>query len=230
MKSTIQEVKGRYKCISCDREWSGMACDSEVPEACNCNVKKIFAKMSGDGAHCGLTDLYPEREQALRKAIKAWRPFTTGWWASKKEIASAKIDFEDDKFIISVSISNDFDTDGLGEVVIPMKKNHNIDDIREHIDKSIYEAWDSAQDNQKDNEMQVMYVVGEEKKGKRINWLDTYLVNSHGLDSPTGDNYHKWGWQDGAKLPANVRRNLVRGMKQYKGKVISGGYIAEIQD
>jgi hypothetical protein len=228
MKSTIKEVKGRYQCVSCDREWSGMASDDSIPEACNCNINNIFEKMSGDGSHCGLTDLYPEREKALRKAILAWRPFTTGWWASKKEIASARIEFEDDAFTISVSIYNDFDTEGDGQVVIPMKKNNDIDAIRELIDGGIYDAWELAQDNQKDNEMQTMYVIGEETKGKRVNWLDTYLVNSHGLESPTGDCYPEFGWQDGSKIPAKVKKVLAKGMEEYKDKIKCSGYIAEL--
>jgi hypothetical protein len=48
-------------------------------------------KIRGDGSHWGLTDLYPESNAALLSALKDGLPFDTGWWSSKKEIASARV-------------------------------------------------------------------------------------------------------------------------------------------
>ena len=69
----------------------------------------------GNGAHCGLSDWYPEQEAALKAALEAKAPFDTGWYSSKKEIASARIRSEDGvKIKVEVSVSDDFDTEGLG--------------------------------------------------------------------------------------------------------------------
>lgn len=72
-------------------------------------MRKIFDGFHGDGSHCGLTDLYPEREAALRVALLAGLPFDSGWWASKKEIQSARVWRERRNGTISVAVSSEMD-------------------------------------------------------------------------------------------------------------------------
>jgi hypothetical protein len=176
---------------------------------------KAFA--SGDGAHCGLGDWYPEKEKALELALKSGKPFDTGWYSSKKEIASARIS-SDDGFIVKVevSVSDDFDTTGMGNAIVPSK---NLEDVR----TTIYKAWDEAEGDQKDNREYRGYSIIhysttipewrkrdnvcpiEKRKRygrKQPQCVDTYIANCSGwgADSPPGDNYHFWGWQSDPML------------------------------
>ena len=108
-------------------------------------MKIIQEFTRGDGAHWGLTDWYPEKEAALRAAFESGEPFDTGWYGSKKEIASARIRMENGTLKIEVSVSDDDDTEGHGRVerALPC----TMDDIAADIDK----AWGAAIENQKDN-------------------------------------------------------------------------------
>ena len=83
--------------------------------------KNPFPKLEGlpsnaYGAHWGLTDLYPEDEAILRRAIENKETFDTGWIGCKKEIRWFRI------------ISN-------GEIVTVMV-NAEMDDI----DELVYDA------------------------------------------------------------------------------------------
>ena len=109
-------------------------------------MKNTFEGIGGrDGSHCGLTDWYGEHEAALAKALTGKKDFDTGWYSSKKEIASARITRCNGKVIVEVSVSDDFDTVGRGEreVTSPV----TLDSIREAIDK----AWEDAEDDQKES-------------------------------------------------------------------------------
>ena len=46
MKGTIKEINSRYTCTKCGREWSGMVCDSEIPETCDC-LEDMFRMPDG---------------------------------------------------------------------------------------------------------------------------------------------------------------------------------------
>lgn len=136
-----------------------------------------------DGAHCGLADWYPEIEKGIQEALDSGMPFTTGWYGSKKEIASACITGDGRTISCEVSVSNDFDTNGLGEKIIP----HTMD--LELVRKAIYAAWDEAEEDQKNNETVEMFVVGEiGPDGKRKNWIETYLMDCSDFpeDCPLG--------------------------------------------
>ncbi len=67
-----------------------------------------------DGSHWGLHDWYPEIEAGIKKALKRKTPWTTGWYSSKKEIASARLEFDGHTITAEVSVSDDFDTPGRG--------------------------------------------------------------------------------------------------------------------
>jgi hypothetical protein len=169
---------------------------------------------SGDGAHWGLSDWYEEKAAALKAALESGLPFDTGWYGSKKEIASARISSDGTVIQIEVSVSDDFDTEGSGEKTIPAPAT------LEQVSKAIDEAWDSAEANQDDNRQYRGYALyhystkipewhrGENvyprEKRKRYpkkvpRCLDYFIVPAGDLDysdHPPGDNYSFWGWQN----------------------------------
>jgi hypothetical protein len=152
-------------------------------------MKKLDAFQHGDGAHCGLSDWYTEGEAQLTAALADHTLFDTGWYSSKKEIASARIWSEDGiKIKVEVSVSDDFDTEGLGYA---STEEWSVDAVQGCISK----AWDKAESNRDE---------AQEYEGFRVvrndRWEETYLVNiGWGEYAPTGDNYYWWGWQyDGA--------------------------------
>ena len=78
-------------------------------------MKQLEAFQLGDGAHWGLSDWYSDGRAELEQALKEKVPFDTGWYSSKKEIASARIFSEDGvKIKVQASVSDDFDTEGRG--------------------------------------------------------------------------------------------------------------------
>jgi hypothetical protein len=108
----------------------------------------LKAFQSGNGAHCGLTDWYPDKEKALKRAIRSGKPFDTGWYGSKKEIASARIYSMDGKTVqVEASVSDDFDTYGNGAAQVFGAAPVSL----EQVQQAIYRAWDEAENNQKDN-------------------------------------------------------------------------------
>jgi len=160
-----------------------------------------------DGAHCGLGDWYPEIEAGIEAALKKGAEYrwTTGWYASKKEIASANISNTPDGICVEVSVSDDFDTPGLGSRSIAFTTD--LEEIRQ----AIYDAWDDAEGNQKENRMYVGYSVHDATEGG--GWVETYIkASGEGAlwcgDSPPGDNYHTWGFQNEYDIPEDVKDQL----------------------
>lgn len=170
---------------------------------------------SGDGAHCGLGDWYPRAEEWIKSSLKEAKknntPFDTKWYSSKKEIASARISYDGvGSILIEVSVSDDFDTNGMGHATTPIK-SASLEKIR----KAIYRAWDLANENQKSNRDYAGYALihwttkvpewmkdrcwpkpKSRYRSKQPQCLDYYIVNISGLDSPPGDNYSHWGWSN----------------------------------
>lgn len=161
----------------------------------------------GDGAHCGLTDWYPDKEAELEAALASGRPFSTGWYSSKKEIASARISSEDGKsVVVEVSVSDDFDTDGYGLA--------SCEPTTGAIHDALYEAWSEAGKNQKANRQYIGYSLilwstkihfrnnGDSRKRyakKQAQCVDYLLLPVFvwdEADAPPGDNYYFWGWQN----------------------------------
>ena len=139
----------------------------------------------GDGAHCGLTDWYPEKEAALLVALQARKPFDTGWYGSKKELASARIHSVDGITIIcEASVSDDLDTNGTGNA-------DTTDWTLEAVAAAISTAWVGAEHDQRDNTPYTGFSIIDPSGA----WVETYLLSSGEFDTPPGDNYHWWGWQ-----------------------------------
>jgi hypothetical protein len=152
-------------------------------------METLEAFRRGDGAHRGLSDWYPENEAALKAALDAHRPFDTGWYGSKHEIASARIWSEDgDSINVEASVSDDFDTDGTGRRRI---KEWSLDEVASAVD----EAWDSADEDRKDNEPYIGFSIHDSTGS----WEETYIASNGEYDTPPGDNYHWWGWQHDEK-------------------------------
>ena len=153
-------------------------------------MKQLTAFQNGDGAHCGLSDWYDDGEAELVVALADHNPFDTGWYSSKKEIASARIWSEDGaKIKVEVSVSDDFDTEGLGYA---STNDWTTDAVR----VCISNAWDKAESARDDAQEYEGFQVGRQGR-----WEETYLINNGWSEnlSPPGDNYHWWGWQyDGA--------------------------------
>ena len=187
-------------------------------------MKTLKEFETGDGSHCGLADWYPDKRKALQVALTARKPFTTGWYCSKKEIASACITFDNlvevtQQLRIEVSVSDDFDTPGKGVVVAKWTK-----DLAK-VEKHVYAAWGKAGCEQKANRVYTGFKVLTRKRvhstyasGKPVGkarlatvWCETYIRMDSDwcdLDKPPGDYYHKWGWQGGCKIPKAVREKL----------------------
>lgn len=96
-------------------------------------MEELSYRRGVDGSHWGLADWYPELEEAIQKAVNRGPGYewTTGWYGSKKEIASANITCAKRELHIEVSISDDFDTPGYGDKLIPHTRD--LDVIREAI-------------------------------------------------------------------------------------------------
>jgi hypothetical protein len=183
-----------------------------------------------DGAHCGLTDWYDSLESAIVAALARGRKacWTTGWYASKKEIASACITCAGGEITAEVSVSDDLDTEGHGEVTIPYTKN--LDKLR----AAVYGAWDEAGENRKDNRLYYGFSVGREGR-----WEYTIILpagEGHHMETPPGDNYHRWGWQeveDGEDHPAVIPANVAKLILDWatdcdEGEATYGGWTAQM--
>ncbi len=181
-------------------------------------IEKL-ACMSGhyDGAHWGVSDWYPEIAAGIQKALKRGKNahWTTGWYSSKKEIASACITHANGEITCEVGVSDDFDTEGRGSVTIP--HTTSLRKLEEALDR----AFDEAHGDKRDNEVYLGFCVrhnilfrfnrDEKRKLWRNAWVETYLVpigDGHYMDQPPGDNYHKWGFQGDRYIPKDVKRKL----------------------
>ena len=177
---------------------------------------------SMDGAHRGLGDWYDKIEEGIKKALRGKGDWTTGWYSSKHEIASARITRVGKEITVEVSVSDDFDTPGLAETTI--KATRDIEKVR----AAIYPTWDQAIENQKENRLWAMYSI--HKDG---GWIETYVMPvgmGAELDCPPGDAYHKWGWQGECKMPKKTREKLEDGMQSYKPEVKVGKWTAKMVD
>ena len=174
----------------------------------------------GDGSHRGLADWYPEFEAALvaeldRGSGAAW---DSGWYASKHELASARIwSAGDGRIYADASVSDDFDTEGVSGVDIPFTAD--LDEIRAAVDL----AWEGANANQRDNAPYEGFKVLD----RRGRWVETIIVPQgwgHEMPTPPGDNYHRWGWQGDGVVPKRVRKAFNRAIRQYAANRKSHGF------
>ncbi len=158
----------------------------------------------GDGAHRGLADWYPHVEKVIADALKSGNNFTTGWYASKHEIASARLSRIDKELIIETSVSDDFDTNGYDKVIIPFTQD------QDKISDAIYLAWGGADKDRLEHHPVTMWAIRKDNS-----WIETYLQqriinfwDDFESDGPPGDYYHQWGFQEGSEIPADTRKQI----------------------
>ena len=177
-------------------------------------MRTIEAFAHGDGAHCGLTDWYSEKEAALKAALESGQPFDTGWYASKKEIASARIWTLDGLVLmVEVSVSDDFDTNGMGYKERPLPCS------MEDIATAVSQAWDEAIEDREGNANYLGYSICKHSRDKRVSWVESFLVCLDGSDEPGGDYYHKWGWQNDSDIKLPKKTLIAFEQFAYEGRV-----------
>lgn len=164
----------------------------------------------GDGSHWSLGDWYKDVARGIQEALNQGpsHQWTTGWYSSKKEIASGCITCAGGKITCEASVSDDFDTEGTGTVTIDFTTD------LEKLAAAMNEAHEQADENKKDNEVYVGFCVLREGR-----WVETYLSpkgDGHELDAPPGDNYGEWGWQgESEDIPDDVRNKLAKWADQW---------------
>ena len=144
-----------------------------------------------DQTKWGPVDFYDEPRESIRLAFLSGDDFETPWMGCKKEILSSRITRAGKTVTVEVSVSDDFDTSGMGEASFTVNRVTTEDQFFSKLEEAASEAHDAAEDGRKDNAGYAGFSVGKEGK-----WEFTYLVCLDGSDSPSGDNYHRWGWQE----------------------------------
>jgi hypothetical protein len=144
----------------------------------------------GDMTKWGASDFYEDKAEEIKKAIASGLPFDTGWGGCKKEILSSRVSFDGKKFICQVSVSDDFDTEGMGRESFESYNNEAIN--FSNIVKSLDLAADGADENLKENAPYRGF-----KLLWRGGWHETYIQAKcdYPGKEPPGDNYHQWGFQ-----------------------------------
>lgn len=166
-------------------------------------MKTLFHNIGGDGSHCGISDLYPERQKLVEAALASGLPFDTGWYASKKEICSGRIYSDGKTVVCEVSVSDDFDAQGRGEAIATPEENDAPVTFADVV-RALDDALDRASDDKRDNEPYAGFSVFTSK-----GWVETLILpKGYGaeMDAPPGDYYSKWEWQGECRyMPRKVR-------------------------
>ena len=161
----------------------------------------------GDLTHRGAGDFYEAKEKELLAAISSRKPFDTGWGGCKHEILSSQIVCDGEGgFSCSVSVSDDFNTEGMGTVDLSCD-GESAEKTLEAIQQALYEAHSLACEDQGKNVTYRGFSIHNEKGS----WVETYIQPWNGseyMDRPSGDNYDKWGFQEECEIPANIAEQL----------------------
>lgn len=161
----------------------------------------------GDLTKWGASDFYDDKEAELCAALASGKPFDTEWGGCKKEICSSRVSFDGKTLTCKVSVSDDFDTEGLGTETRSFSRPYTIDDVTHLLD----EAHKNALECQRDNADYTGFSI---HAGDITDpWVETYIAQRSDMagymDCPPGDNYHQWGFQDETdEIPVDVRNDL----------------------
>jgi len=159
-----------------------------------------FNKKPGDGAHHGVDSPYDAVVDELMRALDSGLDFDSGWYASKKEIESGRVARRGDVVWTSVSVSDDFDNEAVGEADFPFADlvGKDRDARMATIGTALDAARDKARDNQRDNEVATLYCIGRDEGAASRRWTFTFLrdMSMFGFAAPPGDYHHRWGWQE----------------------------------
>jgi hypothetical protein len=125
----------------------------------------------GDLTHWSASDWYEDKESEILRALQSGKTFDTGWRGCKKEILSTCITRADNVITCVVSVSDDFDTEGMGEVTFTVQSDDKPDVILESVRTSLEQAHDAADSDKKENEVYRGYSI-HNKAGQ---WVETYF-------------------------------------------------------
>lgn len=151
---------------------------------------------SYDQTKWGPTDFYDSTRESMVQAFASGLDFETPWLRCKKEILSSQITRSKGIVTVSVSVSDDFDTNGSGESSFRVTKATTQERFFDLLEKAGDAAWKAADEDREGNQSYLGYSVGPVDIDGNFSWVCTYIVNVMGFDVPPGDNYHKWGWQE----------------------------------
>lgn len=184
-----------------------------------------------DGSHWGVSDWYPDLEAGIVAALAKGpaHRWTTGWYGSKKEIASACVRQAGGVITAEVSVSDDLDTEGCGSVTLKFTKR--LDKIRDAVNR----ACDLAEAQRKDNAVYRGFAVytrcsgyasyaGSKGMGRKHyyqGWVETYILPvgaGHLYKEPPGDNYHCWGWQGDYEIPPRTKARFEKWLAEWDGE------------
>lgn len=135
------------------------------------------------------------------------------------------------RVLVEASVSDDFDTPGMGTAMVTCGGTPTLESVRQ----AIYRAWDEANDDQKGNRQYAgfsilrntiryaVYSGGKPQgKGRRgTSWVETLILPAGDVEmigAPPGDNYHKWGFQGEESIPTKHKD----AMESWANKRISG--------
>lgn len=163
---------------------------------------------NGDLTHRGAGDFYANKEKELLDAIASHNPFDTGWRGCKHEILTSQVICDGEGgFTCSVSISDDFDSEGTGVVDLSCD-GESAEKTLKAIQQALYEAHGLANEDQKENQCYRGFTILNDKGS----WVETYIQPWNGseyMDFPPGDYYHKWGFQEETdKIPEATKEKL----------------------
>lgn len=208
-------------------------------------IRSVYEFPTGSFAGCdqtkwGPTDFYDEVKAAILAALRSGLDFETPWLSCKKEILSSQISRSKGKVTVQVSVSDDFDTSGMGDASARIQTHARVSDetILRSLENLGAKAHTLADSDRSDNADYVGYSVGPDEKP--YPWVMTYLVNCGGHDTPSGDNYHWWGWQEVEtddddnpeprpsedQIPADVADKLAEMMENGISPAVYGGFRA----
>lgn len=191
-------------------KWSLVSVCEKVTDEIPADQEFTFSETfnRGDITHSGASDWYEHKEKELLSALASGKSFETGWRGCKKEILSTSITRSEDSITCEVSVSDDFDTEGMGFSTFTIQSDEPPETTLERIRRALDEAHEHAAKDKKENEVYRGYSITN-KVGQ---WVETYLQRWNGsehFDTPPGDAYHQWGWQyDGAKISKATREKL----------------------
>jgi len=167
--------------------------------------------------------------------------WTTGWFSSKHELGSGRVTHQPGgRIAAEVSVTDDFDTQGIGIVTDVDVSGFTPEFALENIRGALEQALADAVVDQTENRTVELYTVGRQVRldgapaGPR--WEQTYLVDTGPFptDVPPWDSYHRWGWADveddsdlDELIPPATREALERGMQALEDRVQVGEWIAQ---
>jgi len=173
-------------------------------------MKNIFPKGAGDGTHRGPADWYEDVKEAIWQAIQnESEPWTTGWMGCKHEILSTKIGWDGSTYILEASVSDDFDTPGIGVIKVTPAPGRATEHILNVVEDGLRQAHNTALEDQSDNRNYNGFSI--HRPGQAATWVETYIQqrnNGWNMNEPPGDCYHQWGFQGECELPAETKEKM----------------------